>query len=125
MGKTQSTMKMPNNPFETEHYKRQQYELQYRQTEKDEQRKRKTEEKRRRRQIRMAKLKSPKPPHIPSTKKPSTTTNNTVNKSDSDTIRDYDMEAKRRLQDQLAFDTETFLLNQLMLSVQLFGHYEK
>lgn len=122
MGKTQSTMKMPNNPFETEQYKRQQYELQYRQTEKDEKRKRKTEEKQRRRQIRMAKLKSPKAPHVPPSKKPVDVTNKN---DDNETIRDYDMEAKRRMQDQLALDTETFLLNQLMLSVQLFGHYEK
>lgn len=38
---------------------------------------------------------------------------------------DYDMEAKNRMQDQLACDSQTFVLNQLMLAVQFYGNFEK
>lgn len=38
---------------------------------------------------------------------------------------DYDVEAKNRMQDQLACDSQTFVLNQLMLAVQFYGHFEK
>lgn len=38
---------------------------------------------------------------------------------------DYDIEAKRRMQDQLALNSEMFVLNQMMLSVQFFSNYER
>lgn len=38
---------------------------------------------------------------------------------------DYDAEAKRRMQDQLAWDSQTFVLNQLLLGVQIFDNYER
>lgn len=38
---------------------------------------------------------------------------------------DYDAEAKRRMQDQLAWDSQTFVLNQVLLSVQFFENYER
>lgn len=38
---------------------------------------------------------------------------------------EYDMEAKNRMQDQLACDSQTFVLNQLMLAVQFYGNFEK
>jgi hypothetical protein len=38
---------------------------------------------------------------------------------------DYDAQAKERIKHQLMNDSETFLLNQLMLSVQFFGNYER
>lgn len=38
---------------------------------------------------------------------------------------DYDAEAKRRMQDQLAWDSQTFVLNQLLLGVQFFDNYER
>ena len=39
--------------------------------------------------------------------------------------KDYDAEVKRRMQDQLAFDSDIFVLNQIMLSMQFFGNYER
>lgn len=57
----------------------------------------------------MDKLKQPQAPYVPRTP----------------TVSSYDIEAKRRMQDQLAFDSETFVLNQLMLSVQFYGNYDK
>lgn len=38
---------------------------------------------------------------------------------------DYDIEAKKRMQDQLALNSEMFVLNQMMLSVQFFANYER
>lgn len=38
---------------------------------------------------------------------------------------DSDVEAKKIMQDQLAFNSDIFVLNQMMLSVQLFGNLER
>uniref|UniRef100_A0AAG5DIW0 Mab-21-like HhH/H2TH-like domain-containing protein n=1 Tax=Anopheles atroparvus TaxID=41427 RepID=A0AAG5DIW0_ANOAO len=38
---------------------------------------------------------------------------------------DYDSEAKRRMQDQLAFNSDIFVLNQLLLGVQFYGNFER
>ncbi|XP_058819657.1 uncharacterized protein LOC131682284 isoform X2 [Topomyia yanbarensis] len=38
---------------------------------------------------------------------------------------DYDSEAIRRMQDQLAFSSDVFVLNQLLLGVQFYGNYER
>lgn len=37
----------------------------------------------------------------------------------------YDLEAKERMINQLGQDTSTFLLNQIMMSVQFYGNYER
>lgn len=37
----------------------------------------------------------------------------------------YDVIARNRMQHQLAFDSESFVLNQLVLSVQFFEHFER
>lgn len=37
----------------------------------------------------------------------------------------YSVKAKNRMQHQLAFDSESFILNQLMLSIQFFENFEK
>lgn len=37
----------------------------------------------------------------------------------------YDLEAKQRMINQLGQDTSTFLLNQIMMSVQFYGNYER
>lgn len=61
----------------------------------------------------MQNLKDPTAPHVPK-------------KVDQNAINlDYDAVAKRRMQDQLANDSQTFILNQLMLAVQFFEYYEK
>lgn len=111
MGSSKSKPKVPNNPFEVQKFQRDQYELEYKNAEKEEQRLRKIADKAKRQQQRLDALKVPNAPHVP--KRP-----------DNAEI-DYDMEAKRRMQDQLARDGQTFVLNQLMLSVQLFENYEK
>jgi hypothetical protein len=41
------------------------------------------------------------------------------------THMDNDVQAKERIKQQLLNDSETFLLNQLMLSIQFFGNYER
>lgn len=38
---------------------------------------------------------------------------------------DDDIEAKRQMQDQLAFNSDIFVLNQMMMSVQFFGNFER
>lgn len=36
-----------------------------------------------------------------------------------------DIDSRKRMQDQLAFDSDIFVLNQMLLSVQFFGHFER
>lgn len=61
----------------------------------------------------MQNLKNPTAPHVPK-------------KIDQSAINlDYDAVAKQRMQDQLANDSQSFILNQLMLAVQFFEYYEK
>lgn len=38
---------------------------------------------------------------------------------------DQEVEIKRRMQDQLAFNSDIFVLNQMMMSVQFFANYER
>lgn len=38
---------------------------------------------------------------------------------------DIEVEVKRRMQDQLAFNSDIFVLNQMMMSVQFFANYER
>lgn len=36
-----------------------------------------------------------------------------------------DIEAKKQMQNQLAFNSDIFVLNQMMMSVQFFGNFER
>jgi len=36
-----------------------------------------------------------------------------------------DIDARRKMQDQLAFDSDIFVLNQMMMCVQFFGNFER
>ena len=38
---------------------------------------------------------------------------------------DMEGDVKRRMQDQLAFNSDIFVLNQMMMSVQFFANYER
>lgn len=38
---------------------------------------------------------------------------------------DLESEIKRKMQDQLAFNSDIFVLNQMMMSVQFFANYER
>lgn len=38
---------------------------------------------------------------------------------------DSDIEAKKSMQDQLAFNSDIFVINQMMMSVQFFGNFER
>lgn len=38
---------------------------------------------------------------------------------------EFELEIKRRMQDQLAFNSDIFVLNQMMMSVQFFANYER
>lgn len=109
-------MPEPNNPFEMEKYKREMMERKYREHEKQLKRSKKRDEKSKRDTAastsdRMGKY--PSEPELASTRP----------KQFSES--EYDMEAKNRMQDQLACDSQTFVLNQLMLAVQFYGNFEK
>lgn len=76
----------------------------------------------------MAALRSPLAPFVP--KRGGTTAEGAAAVETATTaallpLADYDAEAKRRMQDQLAYDSQTFVLNQLLLSVQFFDNYER
>lgn len=45
--------------------------------------------------------------------------------SDMISETDFEEEIKRRMQDQLAFNSDIFVLNQMMMSVQFFANYER
>lgn len=57
-------------------------------------------------------LKMPRPPLIPER-------NEIFNEVD------YEVEIKRHMQDQLAFNSDIFVLNQMMMSVQFFANFER
>jgi hypothetical protein len=106
MGRSQSKEKAPNNPFEAELDKSKREQKQKKEIQKrkklDEKRKRKFEK-----QSKLDKLKQPTAPVVPRIH------------------TDYETQAKSRIKYQLDNDSETFLLNQLMLSIQFFGNYER
>lgn len=45
--------------------------------------------------------------------------------SDMFSEKDFEVEIKRHMQDQLAFNSDIFVLNQMMMSVQFFANYER
>jgi hypothetical protein len=57
-------------------------------------------------------LRTPRPPLIP---------------HQNEILNDVDLEVKikRHMQDQLAFNSDIFVLNQMMMSVQFFANYER
>lgn len=57
-------------------------------------------------------LKTPRPPLIP-------------NRNEILNEVDLEVEIKRHMQDQLAFNSDIFVLNQMMMSVQFFANYER
>lgn len=113
MGRCHSKISEPNNPFEMEKYKREMYEKKYRECEKQLRRRKKSDEK----------LKRDASTSNRTGRHEDHTQSSTRSKQFSEC--DYDMEAKNRMQDQLACDSQTFVLNQLMLAVQFYGHFEK
>lgn len=42
-----------------------------------------------------------------------------------ETVNGCDSEAKKRMQDQLAFNSDLFVLDQMLMSVQFFGNFER
>lgn len=112
MGSQKSKPKVPpTNPFEMQQYERDrrvavaESELRQQKALKKTQ-KQPTE--------RLTDQRDPKGPHVPP-----------PGRRPSDAEADYELEAHRRMQDQLAWDAHTFVLNQLILSVQFFENYEK
>lgn len=105
-----------------ERFKREMYEKKYREVEKQEKKKKRQEEKTKRK---LENLKSPEAPHVP--RKSDLMQHHHHHSHQYHHMRenDYDIEAKNRMQDQLACDTQTFVLNQLMLSIQFHGNYER
>lgn len=96
-----------------EKYKREMYEKKYRECEKQLRRRKKSDEKSKRDTSTSNQTSRHEDP----------TQSSTRSKQFSES--DYDVEAKNRMQDQLACDSQTFVLNQLMLAVQFYGHFEK
>ncbi|XP_052865563.1 uncharacterized protein LOC128271917 [Anopheles cruzii] len=66
----------------------------------------------RHRKSRLSELREPDPPPV-------------VHPKGGAAKNDYDLEAKRRMQHQLAFNSDIFVLNQLMLGVQFYGNFER
>lgn len=114
MGRCHSKISEPNNPFEMEKYKREMYEKKYRECEKQLKRRKKSDEKVKRDTATSNRTDRDREEFAPPSARP---------KQFSES--DYDMEAKSRMQDQLACDSQTFVLNQLMLAVQFYGNFEK
>jgi hypothetical protein len=46
-------------------------------------------------------------------------------KNHDEIVSGCDSEAKKRMQDQLAFNSDIFVLDQMMMSVQFFGNFER
>lgn len=113
MGRCHSKVSEPNNPFEMEKYKREMYKKKYRECEKQLKRRKKSDEK----------VKDTATSNRRGRQREESAPTSTRPKQFSES--DYDMEAKNRMQDQLACDSQTFVLNQLMLSVQFYGNFEK
>lgn len=57
-------------------------------------------------------FKMPRPPSIP-------------DRSEIFSEADLEVEIKKHMQDQLAFNSDIFVLNQMMMSVQFFANYER
>lgn len=110
MGRCHSKISEPTNPFEMEKYKRKMYERKLRECEKQMRRHKKGDEKSKR----DTGLSHSNDQHSLG-----------MVQSKQFSESDYDMEAKNRMQDQLACDSQTFVLNQLVLAVQLFGNFER
>ncbi|XP_059617564.1 uncharacterized protein LOC132262328 [Phlebotomus argentipes] len=125
MGKSSSKLQIPNNPMEQQIYRKNQMRKRQRDEEKQ---KAKTEKKRKKELKKNAKkkkkekknddklkdLKSPNPPVILPDKRIDSTSNGDY--QDSDHVR--------IMQDQLKLDSETFVLNQILLSIQFLGNSE-
>lgn len=47
------------------------------------------------------------------------------NRSENINDSNYEIDAKRQMQNQLAFNSDIFVLNQMILSVQFFANYER
>ncbi|XP_058443630.1 uncharacterized protein LOC131425620 isoform X2 [Malaya genurostris] len=129
MGRSASKQSTPNNPWEAEIARKKRREQSARDRAKEVKAERKQQEKRKKRAEKEAKraqkknrkkrkskledLKDSEPPPI-------------VRKSKAKLEEsDYDSEAIRRMQDQLAFNSDVFVLNQLLLGVQFYGNYER
>lgn len=109
MGRSQSKVKMPNNPWEAEQYRRQMHEQRRNEIENDLKRQKKAEKKRMKKGTKLDVLKTPQPPTRPT----------------KETDADQDVIAKRRMQNQLALDSQSFVLNQIMLSIQFYSNYRR
>lgn len=106
MGKTQSKTRLPNSSTIDD-------SVDKKTMERNEKMEEKKKERNKKRLKDMQNLKDPSAPHVPK-------------KIDQNAINlDYDAVAKQRMQDQLANDSQSFILNQLMLAVQFFEYHEK
>lgn len=101
MGCPSSKISQPNNPFELEQHKRAMYEKKHREFEKESEVK------------------------TVGTKSVEMIEKNLQNVEQNHSQMNYEARAKDRMQHQLAFDSESFILNQLMFSIQFFENFEK
>lgn len=124
MGSSKSKPVVPNNPFELDRERKRKNEEERnkvkkrleKQKEKEAKRLKKEEKlagKRKKKSKKLDDVKQPQPPHVPRIEN--------INFEETT----YDLEAKQRMINQLGQDTPTFLLNQIMMSVQFYGNYER
>lgn len=123
MGSSKSKPIVPNNPFEADRERKRKNQEERKKVIKrlekqklKEAKKLEREEKETKKHVKKLKLvdvKQPQPPHVPRIEN--------INFEETT----YDLEAKQRMINQLGQDTSTFLLNQIMMSVQFYGNYER
>lgn len=124
MGSSKSKPIVPNNPFEADRERKrknqEEREKVIKRLEKQklkEAKKLKKDEKEKKKKpgkkIKLVDVKQPQPPHVPRIEN--------INFEETT----YDLAAKQRMINQLGQDTSTFLLNQIMMSVQFYGNYER
>lgn len=126
MGSSKSKPIVPNNPFEADRErKRKNQEERDKVVKRIEKQKEKAAKKAKKEAKLLGKknkgkkgkklddVKQPQPPHVPRIEN--------INFEETT----YDLEAKQRMINQLGQDTSTFLLNQIMMSVQFYGNYER
>ncbi|XP_065090440.1 uncharacterized protein LOC135711503 isoform X2 [Ochlerotatus camptorhynchus] len=120
----------PNNPWEAEIARKKRRELnakeraaelkqivkQRKRAEKEAQRAQRKEQKKKKKNKRKSKLDD-----LKDTEPPAIVRQSKAKLEESD----YDSEAIRRMKDQLAFNSDIFVLNQLLLGVQFYGNYER
>lgn len=116
MGRSHSKINVPNNPFEVEEYKRKIFQKRFRECEKETKFRKKIED-----QSEIKYQKQLKKQKYRNKQTKTFITENPLELNESD----YDIESRNRMQEQLAWDSQSFVLNQIMFALQFYSNFEK